>query len=105
MIFVLFSLNNINIYSFFLFIEKKAKIKKHKRDIKTFESGVNMYKTFLQMDLNIENQENNDIINITLKNLNTHKNYNIVLEENDKIFKRKYILIFSVYYKSKCMYI
>lgn len=53
-----------------------------------------MYKTFLQMDLNVENQENNAIINITLKNLNTHLNYNIILEENDKIFKRKCIVIF-----------
>lgn len=92
-VFVLSHLNNINIFSSF-FIEKKAKIKKLKRDINSFKSGVNMYKTFLQMDLNIENQENNAIINIALKNLNTHSNYNIILEENDKIFKRKCIVIF-----------
>lgn len=60
-----------------------------------------MYKRFLQMDLNIENQENNAIVNITLKNLNTNSNYNVVLEENDKIFKRKCIVIFSPYYRLK----
>lgn len=75
-------------------VDKKATMKKHKREINAFKSGVNMYKNFLQMDMNIENQENNTIINITLKNLNTHSNYNIVLEENDKIFKRKCKIIF-----------
>lgn len=48
-----------------------------------------MYKTFLQMDIKIEKQEKDATINITLKNLNTNSNYIIVLEENDKKYKRK----------------
>lgn len=67
--------------------EKKSSIKKLKREINSFRTGVNMYERFLQLSMNIESNEKNDVINITMKNLNNHSDYKVVFEENDNNFK------------------
>lgn len=74
----------------YLILEKKASIKKLKREINSFRIGVNMYERFLQLSMNIESNEINSIIHITMKNVNNHSDYKIVFEENDNNFKRKY---------------
>jgi hypothetical protein len=63
-------------------------VKKIKREINSFKSGVNMYEKFLQLSMSIENHESNSIIKIIMKN--NPLDYNIILEENDNDFKRKY---------------
>lgn len=87
--------------SFYLFIlEKKASIKKIKREINSFRIGVNMYERFLQLSMNVESNEKNSIIHLTMKNVNNHSDYKIVFEENDNNFKRKYyvttFILFSI---------
>uniref|UniRef100_A0A2S2NEH1 Kinetochore protein SPC25 n=1 Tax=Schizaphis graminum TaxID=13262 RepID=A0A2S2NEH1_SCHGA len=67
--------------------EKKSSIKKLKREINSFRIGVNMYERFLQLSMNIESNEKNAVIYITMKNLNNHSDYKIVFEENDNNFK------------------
>ncbi|XP_025194598.1 uncharacterized protein LOC112594158 [Melanaphis sacchari] len=67
--------------------EKKASIKKLKREINSFRIGVNMFERFLQLSMNIENNEKNAVIYITMKNLNNPSDYKIVFEENDNNFK------------------
>ncbi|XP_025412337.1 uncharacterized protein LOC112684847 [Sipha flava] len=65
--------------------EKKGLVKKIKREINSFKSGVNMYEKFLQLSMSIENHESNSIIKIIMKNNPLY--YNIILEENDNDFK------------------
>jgi len=48
-----------------------------------------MYERFLQLKMNVESNEINTIINITMKNVKNHSDYKVVLEENDNNFKRK----------------
>lgn len=67
--------------------EKKASIKKLKREINSFRIGVNMYERFLQLSMNVESNEKNSIIHLTMKNVNNHSDYKIVFEENDNNFK------------------
>ncbi|KAL4097045.1 hypothetical protein QTP88_021883 [Uroleucon formosanum] len=67
--------------------EKKASIKKLKREINSFRTGVNMYERFLMLNMNIEINEVNTIINITIKNVKNHSDYKVVFEENDNNFK------------------
>lgn len=47
-----------------------------------------MYEKFLQLSMSVENHEANSIIKISMKN--NLSDYNIILEENDNDFKRKY---------------
>lgn len=49
-----------------------------------------MYEKFLQLSMNIENREANSIIKINMKNSTNLQDYDIILEENDNDFKRKY---------------
>ncbi|CAH1724666.1 unnamed protein product [Aphis gossypii] len=67
--------------------EKKASIKKLKREINSFRIGVNMYERFLQLSMNVESNEKNSIIHLTMKNVNNLSDYKIVFEENDNNFK------------------
>ncbi|XP_060852957.1 uncharacterized protein LOC132930872 [Rhopalosiphum padi] len=67
--------------------EKKSSIKKLKREINSFRIGVNMYERFLQLSMNIESNEKNAVIYITINNLNNHSDHKIVFEENDNNFK------------------
>ncbi|XP_050057803.1 reticulocyte-binding protein homolog 1-like [Aphis gossypii] len=67
--------------------EKKASIKKLKREINSFRIGVNMYERFLQLSMNVESNEKNSIIHLTMKNANNLSDYKIVFEENDNNFK------------------
>ncbi|XP_015374744.1 PREDICTED: uncharacterized protein LOC107169504 [Diuraphis noxia] len=69
--------------------EKKASIKKLKREINSFRTGVNMYERFLQLKMNIESNEINTIININMKNVKNNSDYKIIFEENDNNFKGK----------------
>jgi len=58
-----------------------------------------MYERFLQLKMNIESNEINTIINITMKNCNNHSDYKIILEENDNNLKRKcYVPAFILFY-------
>lgn len=85
----------------YLFLEKKSSIKKLKREINSFRIGVNMYERFLQLSMNIESNEKNAVIYITINNLNNHSDHKIVFEENDNNFKRKYcittFILFSIF--------
>lgn len=67
--------------------EKKTSLKRLKREINSFRTGVNMYERFLQLNMNIESNEINTIINITMKNVKNHSDYKVILEENDNNFK------------------
>ncbi|XP_060864906.1 arginyl-tRNA--protein transferase 1-like [Metopolophium dirhodum] len=67
--------------------EKKTSLKKLKREINSFRTGVNMYERFLQLNMNIESNEINTIINITMKNVKNHSDYKVIFEENENNFK------------------
>jgi len=71
--------------------EKKESIKKVKREINAFITGVNKYEQFLKLSMNINNEELNAVINVIMKNSNDSTNYNIILEETgDDLLKRKW---------------
>lgn len=67
--------------------EKKASLKKLKREINSFRTGVNMYERFLQLNMNIECNEITTVINITMKNVKKNSGYQVIFEENDNNFK------------------
>jgi len=68
-----------------------------------------MYERFLQLNMNIESNEINTIINITMKNVKNHSDYKVTFEENDNNFKRKccvptVILSYLVFCDEDCIY-
>lgn len=67
-----------------------------------------MYERFLQLKMNIESNEINTIINITMKNLKNHSDYKVILEENDNNFKRKccvpVFILFNLYFVLKFVF-
>lgn len=68
-------------------------LKKFKKEFKTFKTGVNIYEQFLQLSMNIKNEGQNKVINLGLRNLNIHTNYNVIFEEHDDYFKREWLLL------------
>lgn len=68
-----------------------------------------MYERFLLLNMNIEINEVNTIVNITMKNVKNHSDYKVVFEENDNNFKRKccvstVISSYSVFCDENCIY-
>lgn len=55
-----------------------------------------MYEKYLQLSIDIKNEDKCSLFSITMKSLKHHINYNIIFEEIDNNFKRKctYLLIF-----------
>lgn len=70
--------------------EKKEKIKKLRKEINLFKSGMKMYEQFLQLTISISCKDN---MLITIKNLKNNPNFTIVFEENDNDFRRKCTII------------
>lgn len=68
-------------------------MKKIKKSINVFKTAVDMYEQYLQLNLHIKFEEEIVLFNITMKNLKTHTNYNIIFEERNNNFKRKYTMI------------
>ncbi|XP_050429576.1 uncharacterized protein LOC126838857 isoform X2 [Adelges cooleyi] len=68
--------------------DKKELLKKLKKEIKSFQAGVNMYERFMQIVMKIKYEDLSVLVEVTMENSNNHKNYSVVFKEDKNDFRR-----------------
>ncbi|VVC32498.1 Hypothetical protein CINCED_3A022879 [Cinara cedri] len=68
--------------------ESKKSMQKLKKEIDLFKNGVKKFEQYLQLSMNIENNnEQFAVVTVSMKNTKNRSNYNIVIEDNNNDYK------------------